>query len=80
MLLNELLAEIEDYVSGPYPVIFLAGMIHAAFSIQINDDNMFETNENFTLTIDPSLSPSYLSIGDPDEVIVTILDDDCKIV
>ena len=80
MLLNELLEEIEDYVSGPYPVIFLAGMTHAAISVLINDDNMFENNENFTLTIEPSFSPSYVTRGNPDEVTVTILDDDCKIV
>ena len=70
----------EDYVSGPYPVIFRAGMTHAAISIVINDDNMIENNENFTVAIDSSFSLSYVTRGKPDEVTVTILDDDCKIV
>ena len=80
MLLNEFLGGTEDYISGPYPVIFLAGMTRVAIGILINDDNVFENNENFSLAIDPSYSPSYVTVGHPDKVTVTILDDDCKMV
>ena len=46
----------------------------------INDDNIFENNENFTLTINSSSLPSYITVINPSEVSVTILDDDRKIV
>ena len=39
-----------------------------------------EMNETFTLTIDPSSLPAggTVVVGSPDEVTVTIVDDDCK--
>jgi len=39
---------------------------------------ILEGNEDFTLTIDPSL-PSGVSVGDPGEATVTIVDDDGKL-
>ena len=38
---------------------------------------ILEGNENFTLTIDPSL-PTGVSVGTPDVATVTIVDDDRK--
>ena len=60
--------------------IFHAGASDAAINIMINDDNIFENNENFTLTINSSSLPSYITVINPSEVTVTILDDDRKIV
>ena len=60
--------------------MFHAGTTGAAINIMINDDNIFENNENFTLTINLSSLPSYITVINPSEVIVTILDDDRKIV
>ena len=53
-------------------------MTEVPISIPITDDNVFEGNENFTLTIDSTFRPSYLTIGNPGEATVTILDDDRK--
>ena len=70
----------EDYVSGPYTAMFPAGITYATISIRITSDNIFEGNENFTLSIDSSSLPSYVTITNPGEVIVTILEDDGKLV
>ena len=79
-MLNKSLVGIQDYVAGVYPATFIAGTTRAPISITINDDNIFENNENFTLTINPSSLPSNVNIGDPNETTVTIIDNDRKIV
>ena len=67
-----------DYTSGPYTVTFLAGQTTATFDVPINDDNILEGNENFIFTINASSLPSDVSVGDPDQAIVTIVDSDRK--
>ena len=67
-----------DYTSGPYSVTFPAGVMSVPFIIPINIDNIFEKNENFTLTINSSL-PTGVMIGNPGQATVTIVDNDCKL-
>ena len=68
-----------DYGSGPYTVTFPAGITMVLFDIPINDDMIFEGNENFTLTIVPtSLPPTGVTVGSPDQATVTIVDNDRK--
>ena len=67
-----------DYTSGPYTVTFPAGQTTATFDVPINDDDILEGNENFILTINPSSLPSDVSVGDPDQATVTIVDNDRK--
>ena len=69
----------EDYVSGPYTIMFPAGMIRANISIPITNDYIFEGNENFTLAINLSSLPDYVTIRNPGEVTVTIIGDDGKL-
>ena len=66
-----------DYTSGPYTVTFPAGVTMVAFNVPINDDNIYEGNENFMLTINSSL-PNGVTRGTPSEATVTIVDDDRK--
>ena len=66
-----------DYTSGPYSVTFPAGVMSVSFSISINDDNIFEENENFTLTINSSL-PTGVMVGNSGQATMTIRDNDCK--
>ena len=66
-----------DYTSGSYSVTFPAGVMSVPFSISINDDNIFENNENFILTINPSL-PTGVMVDNPGQATVTIVDNDCK--
>ena len=65
-----------DYGSGPYEVTFTAGTTEASFNVSLTDDYIFERNEKFMITIDPSSLPSNITAGDPDRVTVTIVDND----
>ena len=67
-----------DYSSGPYNVTIPAGQISVPFDVPINDDNVFEENEEFLLTIDQSSSLNGVIIGRRDKAVVTILDNDCE--
>ena len=67
-----------DYTSGPYTVTIPAGSTTATFNVPITDDMILEGEENFMLTIDPSL-PDGVTRGTPSEATVTIVDNDCKL-
>ena len=65
-----------DYGSGPYSVIIPAGKVDVSFNITIIDDNIFEEEEKFNLTINTSALPNNVAIGDLDRTTVTIVDND----
>ena len=67
-----------DYTSGPYSVTFPAGVTSTPFNISMNDDNIFEENENFTLTINSSL-PTGVMVGNSGQATVIIVDNDRKL-
>ena len=67
-----------DYDSGPYTVTFTAGVTSVSFDIQINNDNIFEANETFSLTIEPSSLPSAVTLSSSATLTATISDDDRK--
>ena len=67
-----------DYTSGPYSVTFPAGVMSVQFTVSINDDNIFEENENFTLTINSSL-PTGVMVGTPGQATVNIVDNDSEL-
>ena len=67
-----------DYHSGPYEVTFTAGTTEASLNVSLTDDNIFESNEKFMIIIDPSSLPSNVTVDDPDQVTVTIVDNDGK--
>ena len=54
----------------------LAGQISVPFDVLINDDNVFEENEEFLLTINQSSSLNGVIIGSPNVTVVTIQDND----
>ena len=68
-----------DYTSGPHSVTISAGQTTATFNIPIKNDNILEGNENFMLTIDKVSLPPDVTRGNPGEVEVTTVDDDCKL-
>lgn len=76
--INNLAAKDGDFDSGPYDVTFMAQDTRVSFTVPISNDDMFEGNEDFTLTIDPSSLTSHVTTSDPDQATVTIIDDDCK--
>ena len=61
-----------DYTSGPYSVTVPSGVTSFSFNISINNDNIFENNENFRLTIS-LLAPPDVMIGNPDQATVIIV-------
>ena len=67
-----------DYDSGPYTVTFPAEEESVSLRISINDDNIFEHDENFVLTINASSLPTGVYTENLNETIVTIVDDDGK--
>ena len=66
-----------DYDSGPYTVIFPAGVTSVSFDVSIIDDNMVENNETFDLTI-VSSSSNKITLGSSVQATLTIFDNDCK--
>ena len=68
-----------DYGSGPYIVTIPAGVTMFPFNISINNDNIYEGDEDFMITIDPSTLPDDVSVGNPGEATVTIVDDDSEL-
>ena len=65
-----------DYGSGPYEITFTVGTTEASFNVSLTDDNIFESNENFMIAIDPSSLPNNVTVGDRKRVTVIIMDDD----
>ena len=64
-----------DYESEPYTVTFPTGTTRVSFDIPINNDDIYEGNENFMLTIDPT---NDVSVNTPGQATVTTMDDDGK--
>ena len=67
-----------DYNSGPYNVQFDAGVTSASFNVSINTDIMFEDNETFYLDINLHSLPRSVTVSDPGQTTVIIVDDDGK--
>jgi len=75
---NYFLIGSKDYVIGPYVVIFPAGMTTILFDAHIKDDEILERNEIFQLIIKSNSLPNGVTIDNPTEATVTIVDNDCK--
>ena len=67
-----------DYDSGPYTVQFNAGDTRVSFNVSVYDDNILERNETFNLLINTSSLPSGVTVDDPGQTTVTIVDNDGK--
>ena len=67
-----------DYVSGPYTVIFSAGQTYTVFNVTVTDDNHYEDNENFVLSINSYSLLSHVTPGNSSQATVTIVDNDSK--
>ena len=69
----------EDYeFKNDTPVIFQSEITKTKFNISIIDDELFEQDENFAVTIEPSSLPNKVNVGNVSTAIVTILDNDRK--
>ena len=66
----------DDYETGPFNVTIPAGEISVSFNVSLINDNVFEANESFILTIDSSSLPSGVLVQPDCMTVVTIVDDD----
>ena len=53
-----------------------AGLTTALFNVSITNDDIFESNETFDLSINIFSLPSNAAVGDPSQATVIILNDD----
>lgn len=67
-----------DYESGPYSIIFPAGVTSMQFDVSIINDNIYEYHETFQLIINSSSLPTNISAGIPNQATVIIMNDDGK--
>lgn len=68
----------DDYVSGPFNVTIPAESINVSFNIPIINNDIYEDNKRFAVTIDPYTLPSRIHLQHNCMLTVTIVDDDCK--
>ena len=68
-----------DYNSGPYTVTFTAGATSALFNVPINNDNIFESSEYFSLTIIPQSLPTGVNYATPSQATVIITENVGKV-
>ena len=80
--LEELLSPLEgdDYESGPFIVTIPSGETNVPFNISIIDDNIFEANESFNLTINSSSIHSSSLIYEECKLTVTIVDNEGEVI
>ena len=69
-----------NYGSATYTVTIPVGVIRVAFEVLISDDNILEGNRSFTLIINPSSLPNGVTVGDPGQATVVIVDNNGNIV
>ena len=67
-----------DYGSGPYTITVPAGNVTVSFEVKINNDNILEGNETFSLAINLSALPDCIIHANIHQATVTIVDDDGK--
>ena len=71
----------DDFNCTSHTVNFPINATRATLNITLIDDAVYEGNESFTVTIDPSSKlPPGITVGVTNEATVTIVDDDGKCV
>ena len=63
-----------DYVVRPFSLTFTSGVTAIPLKVEIIDDDIFEGDEHFFLTIDSSALPNNVITGDHNEFIVILSD------
>ena len=70
----------EDYIGGPYSVVFPPGVNVVSINVPIIDDEVAELTEEFfvDLEIPPAAAALRVVEGSPDSATVNIMDDDSE--
>ena len=72
---NDITGGGDDYNSGPYNVTFPVGVTSVSFNITINNDNVLEYNETFSLFITEELLLKNILLGEFNTTEVVIVND-----
>ena len=67
-----------DYDTGPYIVVFPAGITSATFNVTIINDNILERDEEFHLNITSPPTASKVMLGQNNQIRIDIINDDSK--
>ena len=75
---NHVPSEPDDYRGREFPVFFPVGVTKANFSIPIVNDDIFEFDENFFITLEIPQPAANIGVitDEPFQVTVTITDDE----
>jgi len=65
-----------DYGSVPCIITFPNGTTTISLDVPINDDDIYEDDEDFQLTINQNTLPNGITIGDTGSATVTIEDNE----
>lgn len=74
--INNITGEIEDYDATPFYIRILPNRTRAPLVVLINDDEIYEGDEAFTLTIQEMFLPFNIIIGENVNTTVTIVDNE----
>lgn len=77
-MLNHFAGGIDYNSESHVQVIFPDGKNTTSFDVKIINDDIFDENETFYVTIDPLSLPYGVVLGNIASATVTILDDDSK--
>ena len=67
-----------DYAMGLYNVTFPANVTTRLLDISVCDDEVFEPEESFSISIVSNSLPDNVMDGNLNQATITIVDDDCK--
>ena len=67
-----------DYDTGPFVVVFPAGVTSALFNVTIIDDNILERDEEFYLNIMSPPTASKVTLGQNNQARINIINNDGK--
>jgi len=69
---------LDDYGPGPYSVTFSPGQTRQSLLYSIEEDDILESDEVFSFSIESSSLPNGITTGNFATTNITILDDECK--
>ena len=67
-----------DYTMGLYNVTFPANVTTRLLDILLCDDDVFESNESFSISVLSNSLPDNVMDGNLNQATIVIVDDDCK--
>ena len=74
----DVLSPYNDYTMGLYNVTFPANITTRLLDIPVCNDDVFEPDESFSISVVSNSSPDNVMGGNLSQTTIVIVDDDCK--